>query len=136
MRDIQVHVESNRSTEVWTVQIPELGLTFGGAGDKSTLCHSVAGSIASAKGAHRFGDAVVVASPAADGVTASIYTREDLGVGFVMAATENFAQRENSLKELFTGLAEGAVLCVIRPQPIDPRALDRELDELYKKFRK
>ncbi|SHY23876.1 Uncharacterised protein [Mycobacteroides abscessus subsp. abscessus] len=136
MRNVQVQVAQNPSTEVWTVHIPEFGLTIGGAGDRSSICHSVAGCIASAKAAHHSGDVAVVASPAEEGVIASIYTREDLGGGVVMATSESFAQRENAMTEFYKSLVEGSVVCVIRPQRIDPRALDKELDELYKKFRK
>lgn len=134
MRNVQVQVDSNRSTEVWTARMPELGLTIGGAGDKNSICYSVAGCIASAKTALRYGDVAVVASPAEDGVTASIYTLEDLGGLVAMATPENFAQRENSLTELYQSLVVGSVLCVIRPQRIDPSALDRDLEQLYARW--
>ncbi|MBE5502638.1 Uncharacterised protein [Mycobacteroides abscessus subsp. massiliense] len=134
MRNVQVQVALDRSTEVWTVHIPEFGLTIGGAGGRSAICHSVAGCIASAKAAHQYGDVAVVASPAEEGVTASIYTHQDLGGVLVMATSENVAQRQNRLTELYKSLVNGSVLCVIRPQRIDPSALDRDLEQLYARW--
>lgn len=135
MRNIQVQIAHNPSTKVWTVQLPELELTIGGAGDQSAICDSVAGCIASAKAAHHYGDAVVVASPTEDGITASIYTREDFGVGYAVTI-EQFTQIQAKQNELFKSLPSGSALCVIRQQRVDPRTLDRELTELYNKFRK
>ncbi|WP_132889416.1 hypothetical protein [Mycobacteroides abscessus] len=76
----------------------------------------------------------VVASPAEEGVTASIYTHQDLGGVLVMATSENVAQRQNRLTELYKSLVNGSVLCVIRPQRIDPSALDRDLEQLYARW--
>lgn len=135
MRNVQVQVEQDLSTEVWTARIPEFGLAIGGAGDQGSICHSVAGCIASAKAAHHYGDAVVVASPAGDGITVSIYTRKDFGVGYAVT-TEQFAQIQAKQNELFESLPWGSTVCVIRQQRIDPRTLDQELAELYEKFRK
>lgn len=135
MRNVQVQVAQNLSTEEWTARIPEFGLTIGGTGDQGSICHSVAGYIASAKAAHHYGDAVVVASPAEDGITASIYTRKDFGVSYAVT-TEQFTQIQAKQNELFESLPSGAAVCVIRQHRIDPRTLDQELAELYKKFRK